>query len=72
MIDIATAPTQEQLNEKAIERIIEQAARLSSDKSFKDIWRDVYEPAKAAIREFALSADAYQAAIAALTEAMKV
>lgn len=66
-----TVPTEASLAEIAVNRIIEQAAKLSRDKDL-DVWRDVYEPAKRAIKEFGLSAEDYQSAIARLTEAMRV
>ena len=65
---IATA---EELNAKAVARIIEQAKRLANDPDLNK-WRDVYEPAKKAIKEFELSADDYQRAILSLVEALGV
>jgi hypothetical protein len=65
------APTQEQLNEKFIDQVIQQAARLSRDKEL-DTWKQVFEPAKAVIAGLKLPLDDYQAAIARLTEAMRV
>lgn len=61
----------EELNAIAVNRIVEQAARLSKDRDL-DLWRDVYEPAKQAMAEIGLTPDEYQYAIAELTEALNI
>lgn len=63
---------EEKLLERDINRIVDQAGRLSRDKKFENIWRDIYEPAKQALAELGLDTITYQNAVAALTEAMRV
>ncbi len=66
-----TAPTTDELNLIAVNRIIEQAERLSRDREL-NVWTDVYEPAKQALAEIGLTPDEYQYAIAELTEALNI
>lgn len=66
-----TALTTDELNAIAINRIVEQAERLSKDREL-DLWKEVYEPAKKAMAEIGLTPDEYQYAIAELTEALRI
>lgn len=70
-VTTAEAIPQSELNLIAVNRIVEQAARLSRDREL-DLWRDVYEPAKKAMAEIGLTPDEYQHAIAELTEALNI
>ena len=66
-----TPLTTEQLNAVAVSAIIAKAAIAARDQSL-DTWKEVYEPAKAAIADFVGSSDEYEAAIKLLMEALGV
>lgn len=64
--------TADELTNVALSAIISKAAVIARDHPELDRWKDVYEPAKAAISDFKLPADEYEQAIQSLTEALSI
>lgn len=64
------APTTQELNDIAVERMLEQAKLLTRDPEWNK-WR-VYEVVKQTIADFSLPADEYERAIKLLTEALNI
>jgi hypothetical protein len=65
-----TAPTPEELADKALRKIIDDSLFLLGEPGW-DKWR-VYEIGKEALRGFYPTPDSYQRAVRALAEALKI
>jgi hypothetical protein len=65
------APTDEELNEIGIKRIIESAGRLGKGED-KEGRERLYKSAAAVIKECNLTPDSYQRAVRALAEALNI
>jgi hypothetical protein len=62
----------DELTNVALSALIAKAAVIARKHPDMDRWKDIYEPAKAAIADFHLPADEYERAVNLLTEALGI